>query len=155
MKTKLLLIFIFLLIPLFVINPQENRKNKKSNKKLEELEKNKIIEIIQLDENAVNDFFSKRELHKKKMKELNQRLEENFKALEDFNNEKNKNSSLTKEILDSHFAINEDIFLERRSYFNYLKETLSDKVLIKLIVFEKKFRDEVRNALYKSRTRKK
>lgn len=150
MKTKLFIMVLILFIPLSII--AQDKKRDRKFEKLEELERKKITEIIGLDENSAKQFFNKREEHKTKMRELNKKLDDNYDALEKFS--ENKNPASAKELINNHLLLTEEISKERRNYSLFLRETLEDEKFIKLIVFEKKFRDEVRNALFKSRTKK-
>lgn len=150
MKISLIIVLLILFIPFS--NIAQDKKRDKKFEKLEKLERKKITEILGMDENSANQFFEKRENHKTKMKELNKKLDDNYDELEKYSeNNKNVNS---KELINNYLLLSEEISKERRNYFLFLRETLDDEKFIKLLVFEKKFRDEVRSALFKSRMKK-
>jgi len=120
--------------------------------KIEQLEKIKIIEELNLDEETTLRFFSRRNEHRERQRglietrnQLFKTLSENFDAEEDINYE-----DKMAEIIE----IEKNMLTERENFYNSLSDILTDKELVQLIVFEFNFRHEVRQQFMKQGQRR-
>lgn len=120
------------------------------NKKLQELEKIKLLETLNLDENTTLKFFSRRNTHREKMMELNNELDVKESQLEESLNSKSDKGQL-KTLINEYLGLEEKIADERARFLNSLTDILTDEQRAKLIIFEKKFRQEIRNILMRER----
>ena len=120
--------------------------------RLAELEKIKLIETLQMDEETTLRFFARRSEHMqdqrkvmKERKELLQELEIKFKNEEKLTDEEYQ-AKLDKLIQS------EQIMLENRTkFFNSLTDILNYEQIAKLAVFEFSFMKEVRKVMRRGR----
>ena len=66
------------------------------------------------------------------------------------NNSDKNNPEITK-MIDTFFGIEKQIQKNKRDFIYSLKDILDQNQIAKLLVFEKKFKDEIRNFLFKQR----
>ena len=120
--------------------------------KIEQLEKIKIIEELYLDEETTLKFFSRRNEHRESQRALIEKRDFLYKTLsESFASEEDINyKEKTKEI----FIIEKDMLEQRENFFNSLRDILSEKQMVQLVVFEFNFRNEVRHQFMKQGKRR-
>ncbi len=120
--------------------------------KIEQLEKIKIIEELNMDEETTLKFFARRNKHRVGQKELIAKRDELFKTLSDsFESEEEINyKEKTKEIFD----IEKAMLMQRENFLNSLGDILSEKQMVQLVVFEFNFRNEVRHQFMKQGQRR-
>ncbi len=145
-----LLITLFAIILLTSISfPQKmDERGMKHRGKLEQLEKIKLIEALDLDEETSIRFFSRRNESRKEIQELEIRTDDIISELEkSFNNGDKSKDDLQKRLTSDLLKTRESIETKRNQFINSLNDILTTEQIAKLIVFEKKFRDEIRNVL--------
>lgn len=155
MKTKFycLLIFSFILsISAQGLPPKHNRAPKE---RLEQLEKIKLLEILDLGEEKSVRFFSRRDDFKETHQEiLDERdaiiLEMEIALKKDKTSEEFNYSEKLSELAD----IEQKIVDHRETFIQSLSDILTSSQIAKVVVFESKFMKEVRNALMHRRGRK-
>ena len=137
--------------------PQKMRDKILKNKdKLEQLEKIKLIESLDLNEETSIRLFSRRNDLKKEIEKLENRNEEIISDLEKSFNEDDKNLEAKQTQLLSEFLKNkQEIENRKQQFLTSLNDILSKEQICKYVVFEKKFRDEIRNVLLDKRHPKK
>ncbi len=120
--------------------------------KIEQLEKIKIIEELNMDEETTLKFFSRRNEHRETQRALIERRDKLFTTLsENFDSEEDINyTEKTEEI----FGIEKEMIIEREKFFNSLGDILTEKEMAQLIIFEFKFRNEVRRQFMKQGQRR-
>ena len=120
--------------------------------KIEQLEKIKIIEELNMDEETTLKFFSRRNEHREKQRALIEYRDQLFKTLsENFDSEEDINY---KEKTVEIFEIEKKMTTERVDFFNSLTDILTEKEMVQLIIFEFKFRNEVRHQFMKQGQRR-
>jgi hypothetical protein len=120
-------------------------------KKLEELEKVKLIEALDLKEEAMLKLFSRRAEERKTMEERNDKADEFIDDLEDLvsDNKNGSNDSLiTMKISEFHSFMEETQKLHHK-FVRSLSDLLTPEQLGKYIAFERNFRRELRDLLKK------
>ncbi|MBN8544618.1 MAG: hypothetical protein J0L60_00665 [Ignavibacteria bacterium] len=120
-------------------------------KKLEQLEKVKLIEVLDLDESTMLKLFSRRGDHKKMMEERNEFADKLLDQMEDLiaaNKNGSKDEELKAKISEFNNHIDESHKLQRQFVMS-LSDLLSPEKLAKYIVFERNFRREIRDILKK------
>jgi hypothetical protein len=151
MKTKLF-VFALLLTVMVTAQTQHKRMNhmQKVKNKIEELEKIKLIEILDLNDEVMIKFFNRR----KDFIEKNSQLEEkknkqidNLRASID-----NLDEQKGKVMIDEILATDEEIVKNRREFVYSLKDLLNNKQIAKFIIFERNFKKELKELLLKKRT---
>jgi len=124
-------------------------KGMKNREKLEQLEKIKLIEALDLDEETSIRFFARRNDSKKEIQELEMKAEDIISELEKSFNSENKNQSENqKQLISEMLKTRESIELKRNQFISSINDILTVAQIGKLIVFEKKFRDEIRQVLF-------
>jgi hypothetical protein len=122
-------------------------------KKIEDLEKIKLIETLGMDEQTTLKFFARRA----KYREEERKLFENSGALLDKMEEISKGNDIKnnddelKKLIDQYLDNENKILSKRIEFYNSLNDILNYKQISELMVFEKKFREEIRSALFKER----
>ncbi|RJP70073.1 MAG: hypothetical protein C4539_07020 [Ignavibacteriales bacterium] len=151
MKTKLL-VFALLLTVMVTAQTQHKRMNhmQKVKNKIEELEKIKLIEILDLNDEAMIKFLNRR----KDFIERNSQLEEKKNKQIDNLRESidNLDEQKGKVMIDEILATDEEIVKNRREFVYSLKDLLNNKQIAKFIIFERNFKKELKELLLKKRT---
>ena len=144
----------FLILQVAVLNAQDDRKGD-PREKIESLEKIKLLETLDLDEETALKFFARRNEHKDRMKDFMDEQDAQYEKIE------NKISTLTndndpelKKMIDNYLSINQKMDEERKRFFNSLSDILTLKQQAKLALFERRFRQEIRDVLFHPRKRK-
>ncbi len=154
MKKLIIVTAIFLLGSVLACAQGMRHRESDALKKIEELEKIKIIETLGMDETTTLKFFSRRTKFRDEQSQLFQnaaklldQMEETAKKTGD------KNDPEMRKMIDNYFEIENEIVKDRETFINSLKDILSYKQISLYLVFEKKFREEIRNVLFKERMR--
>ena len=120
--------------------------------KFEELEKIKLMEVLQMDEETTLRFFARQSEHKKQQDEIQDNIRTNSDNLEALL--KSEKSVSTEELKSKINEINNlQLQLEKNrvDFINSLSDILSYEQIAQLIIFEKRFRNEVRKMIMKDR----
>jgi gas vesicle protein len=147
------LVFLLVLIPLFMVQSQPQRERLKIHQsKIDELEKAKLIESLQMDEETSVRFFARRNEHRLKLKEINDNLNAKLKNIDEkVNTIKDDNNPEFKKLVDDYISTHQQLADERKRFLNSLTDILSAKQIAKLTLFERKFKEEIRDVLLKKR----
>ena len=149
----LILVFSIILFCSSVLLAQKGQWNDDQMRaKFEELEKIKLIEVLQMDEETTLRFFARQSTHKKEQDEIQDKIRTDTDNLEA--TIKSEKSTSTDEIKSKINEINNlQLQLEKNrvDFINSLSDILSYKQIAQLIIFEKRFRNEVRKMIMKDR----
>lgn len=120
--------------------------------KLIQLENIKIIETLNMDEETTLRFFSRRnELHTK-ADNLTKRSDEIITQLEViFKAGKVYTEAELKSLIVEANNIHTEIVQTKSEFINSLDDILTTEQIAKLIIFERRFRDELKRAMFKGR----
>ncbi len=150
MKNTLVIIAILIISTqiIFAQNYWTQGQYGKPGSRISELEKIKLIEVLQMDEETTLKFFSRRNLHQINQRKIIARRDSliNYLDKEIING---KNNIDFRNEIDRIFEIEKEISNERIKFFTSLNDILSYEQIAKLLVFEKKFRNEIRKQLIK------
>ena len=139
---------------LYAQNRGRGDKNMNPLQKIEEWEKMKLIEVLNLNEDTSVRFFARRNEHQKKIKEILDQREELAKRMEsEFNNTPKVSDAVYQEQVNNMIASEVKIQKERENYFHGLSDILSPEQIAKLTVFEIQFRRQIREKLMHGRDR--
>lgn len=123
-------------------------KDMRPLQKIEQWEKIKLIETLNLDEETAVRFFTRKRENQLKVKEI---LDQRDAALDELENEiKNgsqKDEAVYKDQVNKLISLESRITSERENFIKSLGDLLTPLQIAKLIVFESKFRREVRETL--------
>lgn len=152
---KLFMILFTLVLLTSIVYPQQMKERKMKNReKLEQLEKIKLIESLDMDEETSIRFFARRNESKREIQELEKKTDDIISELEkSFNTEDKNQYEKQKQLISEMLKNRESIEIKRNQFINSLDDILSTEQIAKLIVFEKKFRDEIRNVLFDRKPR--
>lgn len=151
MKTKLVLL---LLIAFSITSFAQMHRQRGHNaiSKIEELEKVKLIETLNLDEQTSIKFFARRNEHMNKMRDLKQKGDELLdKISESISKKGDENNAGLRKMISQYLSLGEAAARERTSFVNSLGDILSTEQISRLLVFEKRFREELRGILFRQR----
>jgi hypothetical protein len=120
--------------------------------KLDQLEKIKLIEALEMDEETTLRFFSRRNEHRMKMDELSKRADEIIKQMEVIlKSEKIYIEEELKSMIVEANSIHKQIVQSKSDFISSLDDILTTEQIAKLIIFERRFKDELRRAMFKGR----
>ncbi len=152
---KILLSVIFFIFGLNFSFAQAITHNPKHmQQKFKELEKLKLLEKMDLQEDTAIRFFTRRKNFIKEQQKLLKEKRKIIEQAEDLFKNKSKKLNNYKKMIDQIKNIDEKILRQKNSFINSLNDILSYKQIMKMIVFENKFRREIRKMLIKTRGRK-
>jgi len=128
-------------------------KPNKHRYKLAQLEKAKLIEALELDEETSIRFFARRNQSKKDIDELEKKSDEIIVQLENTMKEKDSpKDENQKRLIADLLKTRLQIESEKQKFINSLSDILSTEQIARLLVFEKRFREEIRNVLFDRRS---
>jgi hypothetical protein len=133
--------------------PQKMRQKRlQKQSKLEQLEKVKLLETLDLNEEIAIKFFARRNESRKEIENLEKKSDDLLLELENtLSLDDKKMETKQKQIISDLFKTRESIEASRNNFINSLTDILTISQISKLIVFERKFRDEIRNVLLNKR----
>lgn len=153
---KMLIILFLSLITTAGVNAQgmrmHGKMNSKAQERIDELEKIKLMEILNLDDDKMVKLLSRRREFKEKSRQLiklkNEKLDRLQKA---FNDEIKLEDKELKRLADELISIEEDMCRARLDYYHSLDGMLDSRQISRLMVFERNFQREIRDLIYKNR----
>ncbi len=152
MKKILLLSILTLLLSTFSF-PQNNRGQlNNAREKIKQLEKIKLIEALNMNEDTSIRFFSRRNKFLTKIDSLNDEASIILDRLQlDFKSARVIRSEEYQKKIDQYLSLQNQIVKTRDDFIHSLNDILSEEQIAKMLVFEKKFREDVKNILLKER----
>lgn len=146
---KVIFVIVIILFSTALFYPQKMRDKMMRNKgKLEQLEKVKLIEALDLKEDVAVRFFARRNESRNEIETLENKVDDILVELENTFNSKDKNiETKQKQLITEFYKTKESVNQKRVQFIKSLDDILTTEQICKLIVFEKKFREEIRNVL--------
>lgn len=152
MKNVCLTVFLVVIITFSGIPQKMHDKQNKQKGKLEQLEKIKLIDALELDEENSIRFFARRNQSKKEVDELEKKSDEILLQLENtLVNTDAKENEVQKNLVTELLMTRQQIEIEKQKFIASLSDILSTEQIVKLVIFEKRFREEIRNVLFDRR----
>ena len=153
---RLIFIITVLLFFALTVNAQQGRgqmRGMKFRDKIEQLEKVKLIEVLNLDEETTLRFFARQNKNRDENLELMDQKDKLVDLLkEHFTSGADLPKGETFESLNNKIGeIEKKIISKRISFLNSLKDILTEEQISKLIVFESTFRREIRDMILDKR----
>jgi len=150
---KIFLFLLFTVLTTYGQNRKEPFRNPKE--KIEQLEKIKLLEELQLDEEKTLKFFARRNQHDSQIDSIRNSNMQNFRELDEVLSENRKEvDKIRVELIIARLIDNEEEMLRlRRDFINSLDDILTIEQKAKYILFERRFRDEIRELLMKRNKR--
>lgn len=143
------IIFTLLLLFTAISYSQQDRERMQHQKnKLDQLEKVKLIEALDLDEATSVRFFARRNDSQKEIDALEKKSDETLEQIQNNLDSNDKNIEATqKQLISDFLSTREKVDAKRKLFIISLTDILPTEKIAKYIVFEKKFRDEIRKVL--------
>jgi hypothetical protein len=153
MKTQItILLMLVFAITAFGQRHEGFGMKKKNRSKIDELEKVKLIEILDMDEETTLKFFSRRNEFRNVTESL---MENRDNLLNDFHDILLEDEIEDKSVYSDHvnkiLEIEKSIINKRIEFISSLEDILTEKQIGKLVVFEFKFRKDLRDLLFRHR----
>jgi hypothetical protein len=150
MKKVLTFLFIFFVVFYSAEAQPKNRGNKDLNplQKIQQLEKAKLIEALNLNEETAVRFFARRNDHQKRVREIFEKYDAMINEIDkNFKKGIKESDSEIKDQFNNLLALDENIASEKKNFYRSLDDIFTPAQIVKLIVFENKFRREIRETL--------
>ena len=146
----LLIIFVSLT---YASYSQQDRGNLiKQRNKIHQLEKLKLIDALDMDENTSIKFFARRNEMQNEIESLQDKSDDLISKLEKTLNSDNKNNeSEQRQFINEILSTREKIETVKKQFINSLSDILSTEKIAKYLVFEQKFREEIRKIILNRR----
>ena len=147
MKSKFNVFIFFAVVFVGSSFAQRNNGMNRMRAKVEQFEKIKLIETLNLNEDESIRFFARRNEYKENQKKMLAERDSLYKLLS-VELSSGKDAELAKmrnEILD----VDSRILIKRKEFLNSLGDLLSEKEIAKYVLFEYNFRNEIRKQLIK------
>ena len=124
-------------------------------KKIEELEKIKLLDVLNLDEATSAKLFTRRNQNRTKIWDIEDKINEDLQNIE-LEVKKGKDADVSKfqKMNENYLNLSMEVEKERLNFVRSLSDILTPEQIGKYIVFERKFREEIRDLLMKERIRR-
>jgi hypothetical protein len=124
--------------------------------RIAQLEKIKLIETLGMDEETTLRFFSRRTASQNLIDELEIKIDNQLDLLDSLVNLNTKtDNEKYKSVIAEINNLHQQIVNEKETFINSLSDILNYKQIAKLVVFERRFREELRDAIFKDRKKRK
>jgi len=154
MKIQLLVMIILLTVNINLAQPYQ-KHGKNPRERMEQLEKLKLLEALNLNEEEAIRFFARRNEFRDEHKDLIQKRDEIILNIElAIGKDKSENEADYEKKIKEFLMVEEKLIDHRAKFLNSLEDILTQEQIAKLIVFESKFKQEIRDLIIKRRGRK-
>lgn len=152
MKTFYYTMVVLFLISSAIIAQRGKWQDEEMRAKFEQLEKIKIIETLQMDEETTLRFFARKSEHQKQQDEIHEKIRFKIDNLDViFKSGRVATVDEIKTNINEINALSNQLEKNRTDFINSLSDILSYEQIAKLIVFERKFKDEIRRLIIRER----
>lgn len=151
MKNILITVFIFLLVTqISFAQPGHQGKHRKSDR-IEQLEKVKLMEILELNDETGVKFFTRLKEHRDKMRQNNRKIGEFIDEIrvKIENNELDQNDPFVNKFIEETITLELLNAKLRTDFIKSLSDILTPFQVSKFLIFEKSFRNEMQELLLK------
>jgi len=144
----------FILIAAFAVHAQDVRHVEEGPlKKIEELEKIKLVETLVMDEQTTLKFFARRAKYKEDQSQILKNMMSLLDQMSDLMKKDDKNDEELRKMIGQYQDFENKLIKRKQDFYNSLSDILTYKQIAKVLVFERRFKDEIRAALMKERRR--
>jgi len=152
MKTTYIIIFISFLFAGSLYSQRDKWRDDDMRGKFEQLEKIKLIETLQMNEETTLRFFARKSEHQKQQDEIQQKIDEKIDDLDlIFKSGRVATVDELKSNINEINVLRSELDKNRIDFINSLSDILSYDQIAKLIIFERNFRDQIRKLIMKDR----
>jgi len=155
MKVLLLAVSLIIVSSMQTFSQMHDKPPHHMRDKLNQLEKIKLIEVLEMNEETTLRFFSRRSELQTKIDKLTERADKIITQMEIiFKAGKVYTEAELKSLIEEANTINTEIVQTRSDFINSLDDILTTEQIAKLIVFERRFKNELKRAMFKGRKHK-
>ncbi|MBT8378190.1 MAG: hypothetical protein KJN64_03060 [Ignavibacteria bacterium] len=152
MKNFYLTLFLLILFLVSIFPQKKFGRDGEMRERMSQLEKIKLIEVLEMNEETTLLFFSRRAEFQKQHEEMRNNIDSKIDNLEATLKSARlvtevELQSMIDEILDLHLAFE----AKRADYIKTLNDILTTDQVARYVVFEKRFKDELRRLLLHQR----
>jgi hypothetical protein len=152
MKTTYIMLIILFIFSSSTYSQREKWRDKEMRGKFEQLEKIKLIEILEMNEETTLRFFARKSEHQKQQDMIQNKIKEKIDNLEViFKSGRVATVDELKLNINEINALHSELEKNRTDFINSLSDILSYDQIAKLLIFERKFRDEIRRLIIRDR----
>lgn len=145
---KLLLIVFISQIIFNQTYPQDGRRGDWPRMhRVEQLERVKLIESLNLTEEQTLRFFSRRNEHRKEIESINKKIDEIMEEMYKIINSGEAKESALKKMNEEILSLREKIESKRKQFILSLNDILTTEQISKLLLFERRFHEEIRELI--------
>lgn len=155
MKKLLIIVSLLLLFSDVSFSQVIKQRNHRGESRIEKLEKLKLIESLDLDEEKTLIFFARRTAHRKSMMNIQDQAENKMFEIEKVLKSERVNETELKKLIDEYILLEKNIFDERIRFIKSLNDIFSTEQIAKLMIFERKFKQEIKDVIIRDRQRRK
>ena len=125
-------------------------KRRAPMKKIEELEKIKLLDVLNLDEATSVKLFTRRNQNRTKIWDIEDKINEDLQNIElEIKKGKDKDVSKIQKMNEDYCNLSMDVENEKMSFIRSISDILTPEQIGKYIVFERRFREDIRELLMK------
>lgn len=152
MKTTIIILITSFVFSGLLYSQRDKWRDDEMRGKFEQLEKIKLIEALEMNEETTLRFFARKTEHQKQQEEIQQKIDKKIDDLEII-----YKSGRVATVDELKLNINEintlrgELEKNRTDFINSLSDILSYDQIAKLIIFERNFRDQIRQLIMKER----
>ena len=152
MKVLFFTVSLMIVCSIQSLSQMHDRPPQHMRDKINQLEKIKLIETLEMDEETTLRFFSRRSVHQNKVDELIAQTDEIITQMEDiFKAGKVYTEAELKSLIEEANSIHNQIVQSKSDFINSLDDILTTEQIAKLIIFERRFKEELKRAMFKGR----
>ncbi len=149
---KFLFFILFGILTILNTNAQEiRRQDWPRMHRVEQLERVKLIESLNMTEEQSVRFFARRNEHRKELEALEKKIDESMLEIDRILNSGEIKESTLKKLNEDILSNREKIETKRKQFILSLNDILSTEQISKLLLFERRFREEIRDLIIKRR----
>lgn len=152
---KLILLLIIIISVSVSLNAQRkhDRKHQVPDKILQ-LEKIKLIETLEMDEETTLRFFSRRSEFERGMDKIQKAIDEKLNKMQQVVNSDNVQDEELKTEIEELNLMHQKLDKNKTDFINSLNDILSYEQIAKMVLFERRFKEELRRAIFKDKRMK-
>ncbi len=152
---KLVYLFsVILLLSINLIAQRELDMRPGIHDRIDQLEKIKLIETLQMDEETTLKFFARRSEFKNEMEEIHKNIDDKLDKLEKAVNSNNVKDEELKSLIGELNQLHKQLDINKEQFTNSLTDILTYTQIANLVLFERKFKEELRKAIFKDKRMK-
>jgi hypothetical protein len=158
---KLFFVLALSFILVAAVLPQDSKheegthKRRAPMKKIEELEKIKLLDVLNLDETASVKLFTRRNQNRTKIWDIEDKINNDLQNIEsEIKKGKDEDVNKIQKMNEEYLNLSMEVEKEKMSFLRSLSDILTPEQIGKYIVFERKFREEIRDLLMKERIKR-